>query len=80
MNPLHWTLQHRVTWIIMSVLGAAAGLLFAYIRSPYFFLSPAWPVFLNWLSRPASYWPWPLFGFLAAGLIFYTAQLPRKSN
>ena len=35
MNPFYWTLQHRTAWLIVSVAGAVAGILFAYIRSPF---------------------------------------------
>ena len=33
-NPFYWTLQHRMAWLIVSVTGAIAGVLFAYIQSP----------------------------------------------
>ena len=32
------------------------------------------------VSRPQSYWLWPPFGILIAGLPFYVAQLFREVN
>jgi hypothetical protein len=51
-----------------------------FIHSPFFSMMQPWPVFAEWLSRPQSYWLWSLLGFLVSGLIFYAAQLFRKSN
>ncbi len=35
---------------------------------------------VEWISRPQSYWLWPSFGFLIAGLTFDAAQRFRKAN
>jgi len=52
MNPIYWTLQHRVAWLIVSVTGAVAGVLFAYIQSPFFFTPQGWQVLEAWLRSP----------------------------
>jgi len=51
-----------------------------FIHSPFFSIMQPWQVFVEWLSRPQSYWLWPSFGFLIAGLVFYAAQLFRRAN
>ena len=80
MNPLHWTLPHRLAWLIVSIMGAIAGVLCAYIRSPYLFAPEGWRVFETWLSTPGLYWMWAALGFMATAVIFYLAQLGRASN
>ena len=50
------------------------------IHSPFFSIMQPWQVFVEWLSRPQSYWLWSLLGFLITGLTFYAAQLFRKTN
>ena len=62
------------------LVGAIAGALFGFIHSPYFEILGRWQVFAAWLSHPASYWPWPLFGLIITGLTFYGLQLLRSSN
>ena len=80
MNPYYWTTQHRMAWFIVSVTGAVAGVLFAYIQSPFFFAPQGWPVFEAWLWSPRIYWVWLISGFLVTALLFYLAQLARTSN
>jgi hypothetical protein len=80
MNPFYWTLQHRMAWLIVSVAGAVAGILFAYIQSPFFFAPQGWQVIEAWLGSPGIYWVWPISGFFVTALLFYLAQLPRTSN
>ena len=80
MNPFCWTLQHRMAWLIVSVAGAISGVLFAYIRSPFFFAPQGWQVFEAWLLSPGIYWVWPISGFFVTALVFYLAQLVRTSN
>ena len=80
MNPLHWTRQHRLAWAVISVLGAVLGVMLGYIHSPFFSIMQPRQVLVEWLLRPQSYWLWPSFGFLIAGLTFYAAQLLRKAN
>jgi len=81
MNPLHWKREHQHAWIVISVTGAIAGLLFGFIHSPSFtILQTWWPPFSAWLSFPRSYWPWPTFGFLITSVTFYAVQLLRHSN
>jgi hypothetical protein len=80
MNPFHWTHQHRAAWLIISLTGAIAGLLFDYIQSPFFFAPGGWLVFETWLQRPGIYWDWAISGFFVTALLFYLAQLGRASN
>ena len=80
MNPLHWTRQHQVAWAVISMFGAVLGVCSGFIHSPFFAIMRPWRVLGEWLSHPQSYWLWPSFGFLIAGLTFYAAQLFRKAN
>lgn len=80
MNPVHWTGEHQLAWAVVCAGGAVLGVLLGFIHSPFFSLTQPWHVFVEWLSLPQSYWRWPLFSFLISGLIFYAAQLLRKSN
>jgi hypothetical protein len=80
MNPFYWEREHQITWFITSAVGAILGLLLGFINLPEFSLSEPWQIFVAWLSFPRSYWPWPFFGFLITALLFYTAQLLRRSN
>lgn len=80
MNPLHWKREHRHAWVVISLTGAIAGLLFGFIHSPFFTILQTWQAFVAWLWFPGSYWAWPVFGFLVTGTIFYAVQLLRRSN
>jgi hypothetical protein len=84
MNPLQnrllWTRRHKLAWIIMSVVGAVAGVLGAFIHSPTFYQPQTWGALATWLSSPELYWRWPLFSFFGTGLVFYAVQLFRASN
>jgi Na+/proline symporter len=80
MNPLLWKREHRHALVIISLSGAIAGVLLGFIHSPYFEILETWQAFAAWLSNPASYWPWPLFGFIIAAVTFYAVQLLRSEN
>jgi len=80
MNPLYWKREHQQAWVVISLVGAIAGLLLGFIHSPYFAILETWQAFVTWLSHPALYWPWPLFGFIITGITFYGVQLLRSSN
>ena len=80
MNPFRWTLLHRLAWFIISVAGAVAGLLCAYIASPFLFAPEGWGAFEAWLASPGQYWAWVVGAFFATALLFYLAQLVRSSN
>ena len=80
MNPLHWKREHRHAWVVISLTGAIAGLLFGFIHSPFFTILQTWQAFAAWLAFPKSYWPWPVFGFLVTGATFSAVQLFRRSN
>jgi hypothetical protein len=80
MNPLHWKREHQRALIIVALVGTIAGVLFGYIHSPYFAIVGPGQAFGAWLSRPALYWAWPLFGFIGSGVVFYGIQLFRTSN
>ena len=75
MNPLHWKREHQHAWIVISVTGAIAGLLFGSIHSPFFAILQTWPAFGAWLSLPGSYWLWPTLGFFITAVTFYAVQL-----
>ena len=80
MNPLHWKREHRHAWVVISLTGAFAGLLFGFIHSTSFTILQTWQAFAAWLAFPESYWRWPVLGFLVTGATFYTVQLLRRSN
>jgi hypothetical protein len=80
MNPFYWTDQHRMAWLVVSVTGAFAGVLFAYIHSPFLYAPEGWLVLEAWLRSPANYWAWATTGFFATASLFYVAQLGRASN
>lgn len=80
MNPLHWKREHQQAWLVISLSGTIAGLLFGFIHSPYFTILQTWQAFVAWLAFPESYWPWLVFGFLVTGAIFYAVQLLRHEN
>ena len=77
MNPIYWTRQHPVAWLIVSFTGAVASVLFAFIRSPYLFDPRGWSEFETWLLSPEMYWKWPPAGLLVAAGLFYLVQLLR---
>jgi hypothetical protein len=88
MNPLDWRRQHQVAGIVFCVVGAIAGIFFAWLDSPLRILSShsvsgqwanASDTFLLWLSHVGLYWPWPVMGACAAGLAFYGFQLAKHS-
>lgn len=69
-----------MAWLIVSVTGAIAGVLFAYIQSPFFFEPQGWQVFESWLCPPEFIGVWPISRFRVTALLFYLAQLARSSN
>jgi hypothetical protein len=86
MNPLLWKREHQVAGVDVCLIGAAAGLLFAWLDSPMHKMAAAslsgeWAnptrVFLEWLPYYQLYWPWPALGALVAGLGFYALKLGR---
>jgi hypothetical protein len=79
-NPLHWQREHLIAWAVVCAFGAVAGLLLGFIDSPFFLTSQPSQGFAVWLSSPQSHWQWPLCGILISGLVFYAAQLLRKTN
>jgi hypothetical protein len=79
-NPLHWTRQHQLAWLVISAIGAVLGLMFGFTYSPLLSMPLTWGAFAMWLSLPESYWQWPVYGFLITGLVFYAVQLFRSSN
>jgi hypothetical protein len=87
MNPLRWKREHVVAWILVCVVGALIGLLFAWLQDPFYQLchtsiSGQWAncsrVFLGWLAHVTLYWPMVTFGVLIPGVAFYAFQLARK--
>jgi len=86
MNPLHWRREYQIAWIAFCLIGAMAGLFFAWTESPVRTLAnytmdgdPARMFFL-WLLHPSRYWQWPLFGAGFVGLTFYAAMLMRAQT
>jgi hypothetical protein len=88
MNPLNWERQHQVAGIALCLVGAIAGVFFAWIESPFrqmssHSISGEWAdatnVFVLWLSHVELYWPWPLMGAISVGLAFYAGRLIKKS-
>jgi hypothetical protein len=80
-NPLHWTRQHRLAWLLISLFGVVAGALLAFIHSPFFFFDPsAWSSFDGSLLYPGTNWMWPPSGFAVTAILFYLAQLFRSSS
>lgn len=78
-NPLRWQREHKSAWVCISLLGAVAGPMLEFIRSPFFSLDVG-SGFVKWLSFPEAYWQWALWGFLITAALFYVAQLFRHSN
>jgi hypothetical protein len=89
MTQSGWNRQRQLAAIAVCSTGAIVGTIFAWIDSPFRKLSVhsltgEWAdtthVFLLWLSHFELYWPWPIVGSCAAGLIFCGAQLGRRSG
>src|ERR1700691_2489951 len=51
-DPVLWTRQHKLAWIIMSLVGALAGVLGAFIRSPTFCQPQTSGALAAWLADP----------------------------
>jgi hypothetical protein len=77
MNPLHWKRQHLVTWAVLMVAGAVAGMVFAWLVSPFSHLPGAntQTMFFAFLHYPWTYWPYVAAGAVTAGLAYYSADL-----
>ncbi len=80
MNPLLWRRDHQYALLVIALSGAVAGVLLGFIHSPSFDILGRWQLFAAWVSHPASYWQWPLYGFLISAGVFYGVQLLRPSN
>ena len=79
MNPLHWRRKYQVAWIAFCTVGGMAGLFYAWTVAVHPCCAPNdWHRFFLWLSSPSRYWPWPFFGIVFPGLIFYAAVLARS--
>ena len=87
MNPIDWSTRRKVAGVMFVILGALAGIFFAWRGSPFrtlssHSLSGEWAdqthVFLMWLTHPQLYWPWPAFDLLATAIGFYAVELIRK--
>jgi hypothetical protein len=84
MNPLRWKREHQLAWVVICMIGAIIGLLFAWFQDPFYqlchtSLSGQWAnctrVFFEWLPNVGLYWPLPMFGALITGLTFYAVRL-----
>ena len=75
LNPLHWKHAHLVAWAFVSLSGGLLAAVLGYIRSPFGQAQPQDVMFFAWLHYPMAYWPWFVFGAVAAGLAFYAADL-----
>jgi hypothetical protein len=77
MNPLEWKWQHLVTWAVLIFAGAAAGMVFGWLISPFSHLQGAdtRTMFFAWLHYPWTYWPYVAVGAITAGLAYYSADL-----
>lgn len=85
-NPLKWTREHRVAWVISCAVGGLLGIQAAWYGSRLRVISDQLtsgndPVgfFLFWLRTPHLYWPWPVMGALVVGLSFYVLKLWRSN-
>ena len=77
MNPLRWTREHQLAWIIACLLGAVAGLAYSFIYwqfRGYEGFVPASTIIV-FLSHPIFYWPWLVIGAVMGMLAFYLARL-----
>jgi hypothetical protein len=77
LNPLTWKRRHLVTWAVLILLGAAGGLLFGWVLSPFSRLPGAdtGTLFIAWLQYPMAAWPYMAAGAVTAGLAYYAADL-----
>jgi hypothetical protein len=76
LNPLTWQRRHLVTWAMLSVAGAAGGLVFAWFRSPFSRIGGLDPtLILGWLHYPQTYLPYMAAGAITAAMAYYAADL-----
>ncbi len=75
MNPLGWRREHQVAWAATCLLGAIVGQFVGFLHWQWAYTPQAGQLFATWLTYPETYWPWPTFGVLIAGLGFYIARL-----
>jgi hypothetical protein len=89
MNPLRWSREHQLAWVLICLIGGIVGLLFAWFQSPLYAISHAslsgefansTRMFFVWLQNVGLYWPWPMFGAFISGMAFYVFELLRISN
>ena len=71
MNGFRW-IAFFVTCILGSVIGLLVGMLTAQVVTG--------PIPLSLLPYPSLYWPYPMVGFVIAGLVFYAMHLVRSWN
>ena len=77
MNPLRWKREHQISCFIFCLIGAFCGLFFSWRASDYISRSGSdYTNFFHWV-QDGQYWPWPLFGALIPGLLFYAIKLLR---
>jgi hypothetical protein len=77
LNPLKWKSRHLVTWAVLTLLGAAVGLLFGWAISPFAHSQGAGlgTMLIAWLHYPMAYWPYAAAGAVTAALAYYSADL-----
>ena len=76
LNPLTWKRRHLVTWAVLILLGAAGGLLFGWVLSPFSHMAgDKEEMFFAWLHYPMAAWPYMAAGAVTAGLAYYAADL-----
>jgi hypothetical protein len=74
-NPLNWKREHQLAWLLTCALGGVVGLFTAFWRTEWAATYEAGQTFPTWLGFPLFYWPWPMFGVVIAGLLFYIVKL-----
>jgi hypothetical protein len=75
LNPLTWKRRHLVTWAVLTLLGAAGGVLFGWAISPFAHSGDPGTLFIAWLHYPIAYWPYAAAGAVTVALAYYAADL-----
>ena len=80
MNPLRWSRELKIAWLVLSLAGGLTGLFLAVVLT-----SPGSAMVMgNYLPtlllHPDLYWPFPTFGFFIAALVFYGIHLLTRSE
>jgi hypothetical protein len=82
MNPLRWPIERKVAFAAFCIFGALGGVFFAWLESPLRRFAADrgnyGSAFVFWLGRIDQYWPWLLYGALAAACLFYAVELARR--